>query len=234
MVQTRHFSKLFDLLWPWKWGQGHQNLISFLPSPSDVSVPVWFKSIHTFRRYGADKAFFNTLWPPVTLKIRSRSPKSNQFFAISQWYICASLVKIHQFLQEIWCRQGIFQHSLTSCDLENVDQGHQNLISSLPSPSDISVPVWSKSINFFRRYDADKLFFIILWPPMTLKIRSKSPKSNQSFAISQWYICASLITRGPMALYHSPEHWGYVGKTKLPQQQNNMHNSNKTHHLCRR
>ena len=51
--------------------------------------------------------------------MRSRSPKSNQFFYMSQQYRCASLVKIYSFLQEIWCGQAIFQQSKPSCDLEN-------------------------------------------------------------------------------------------------------------------
>ena len=38
--------------------------------------------------------------PPVTLKMGSRSLKSNQFFHMSQHYRCASLVKIYSFLQE--------------------------------------------------------------------------------------------------------------------------------------
>ena len=44
----------------------------------------------------------------VTLKIKSRSPKSNHFFSMSKWCFCASLVKIHQFVQEIECREGSF------------------------------------------------------------------------------------------------------------------------------
>ena len=37
----------------------------------------------------------------VSLKIRSRSPKSNDFFPMSQWCFYASLVEIHQLGQEI-------------------------------------------------------------------------------------------------------------------------------------
>ena len=44
----------------------------------------------------------------MTLKMASRSPRSNQFFFMSQQYNCASLVKIHPFLHEIGCRQAIF------------------------------------------------------------------------------------------------------------------------------
>ena len=80
-------------------------------------------------RQGADRPFSNNLRPPVTLKIGSRSPKSNKFLFMSQQYRCTSLVKIHPFILEIGCRQAIFQQSEPSCDLEKWGQGHQNLIS---------------------------------------------------------------------------------------------------------
>ena len=70
-------------------------------------------------RKGEEKPFSNNLSPPVILKMGSRSPKSNQFFFMSQQYSCASLVKIHPFLHEIGCRQAIFQQSKPLCDLEN-------------------------------------------------------------------------------------------------------------------
>ena len=38
---------------------------------------------------------------------------------IGKCYMFASLVTIHQFLQEMWCKQVIFQHFLSFCDLEN-------------------------------------------------------------------------------------------------------------------
>ena len=47
-------------------------------------------------RKGADKPFFNNLSPCVTLKIRSRSPRSYQFFTMSLPYRCTSLVSVAQ------------------------------------------------------------------------------------------------------------------------------------------
>ena len=44
--------------WPWKWGQGHQNLIISFPCLIGVSVQLWSKSTNWFRRYSADKAHF--------------------------------------------------------------------------------------------------------------------------------------------------------------------------------
>ena len=43
--------------------------------------------------------------PALTLKIRSRSPKPNQLFKMSQCYIHANLVKIHPSVHEISCKQ---------------------------------------------------------------------------------------------------------------------------------
>ena len=37
-------------VWPWKLGQGHQNIINSSPSPNYVSMQDWLKSIHWFRR----------------------------------------------------------------------------------------------------------------------------------------------------------------------------------------
>ena len=62
---------------------------------------------------------FKYLSPTVTLKMGSRSPKSNQFFFMPQQYSCESLVKIHLFLNDIGCQQAIFQQSKPLCDLEN-------------------------------------------------------------------------------------------------------------------
>ena len=64
-------------------------------------------------------AIFQNLSPSVTLKMESRSPKSNQFLSLSQQYSCTSLVKTHQFILEKGSRKAIFQQSEPSCDLEN-------------------------------------------------------------------------------------------------------------------
>ena len=66
---------------------------------------------------GCRQAIFNNLSLCVTLKMRSRSLKSNQFFSLSQQYRCTSLVKIHPFILEKWCRKTIFQQSEPSCEM---------------------------------------------------------------------------------------------------------------------
>ena len=53
--------------WPWKWGQGHQNLINSFTPPNHVSMQVWSKSIHWFKRYRVGK------------KLRGRDPHQKQY-----------------------------------------------------------------------------------------------------------------------------------------------------------
>ena len=48
---------------------------------------------------------FSSLSPTVILKIRSRSPKPQQLFIMSQCYIHVNLVKIHPPVQELSCKQ---------------------------------------------------------------------------------------------------------------------------------
>ena len=118
-MHTNHFPTNLSPPVTLKWGQGNQNLISSLTCPSVVDEQVWSKSIHSYKRQGADKPFSNNLSPPVTLQMGSKSPKSNQFFHMSQQYRCASLVKFYLFLQELGCGQAFFQQSKTSCGAEN-------------------------------------------------------------------------------------------------------------------
>ena len=83
----------------------------------------------------------------MTLKIRSRSPKSDQLFNSSQQCIYANLGKIHQLVQKI---------------MHINESGRQQ-------------------------------FYTFQSAPLTLKITSRSPKSNQLFPSSQQCIDASLV-----------------------------------------
>ena len=49
------FENFKVLVWPWKWGQGHQNQITSFPPPNNAYVQVWSKSIYWFSRQSADK-----------------------------------------------------------------------------------------------------------------------------------------------------------------------------------
>ena len=64
-------------------------------------MQVWSKFVHWFRRYRPETKFHTLKKVAVTLKIGSRSPKSNQFVPPSQQCICASLVKICSLVQKI-------------------------------------------------------------------------------------------------------------------------------------
>ena len=97
----RLISTVFMDSWPLKLSQGHQNLINSEPPPNNALVQVWSKSIHLFRRYRVGKPNLISFHGLVTLKMRSRSPKSNQHFLPSQLCIYASLVKIHPVAQKI-------------------------------------------------------------------------------------------------------------------------------------
>ena len=64
-------------------------------------------------------------WPfqsaDVTLKVKSRSQKSNQLFPFSQQCIFASLIKIHLLFQKITHGNHILDISKFPCDLEHKD-----------------------------------------------------------------------------------------------------------------
>ena len=112
----------------------------FFNYPNDTICKVWPDSIIWLKRSSADKLFCQNLTFKVLVDLEnmSRSPKSNNFCPMCKWCFYASLVKIHQLVQEIVCRQGSF-YSLYSYSV------------------------------------------------VTLKIRSMSPKSDQIFKLSQRY-----------------------------------------------
>ena len=130
--------------------------------PNDTIHQVWPESIIWFKRYGADKFFwlkFDIQSAGATLKMRSRSPKSNNFFLMSHWCFCASLVKIHPLVQEIECRQCSFLVFIVWWPWK-LSQGHQNLINSFNYLNDTIQKVWpeytiwpwSRSTQFAETY----------------------------------------------------------------------------------
>ena len=54
----------------------------FKDPPNGVSMSVWSKPGHEFRRNGAAKALTYTYMTKLTLKIKSRSPKSDHFLVL--------------------------------------------------------------------------------------------------------------------------------------------------------
>ena len=115
--------------------------------------------------------------------MRQRSPKSNHFFALSHWYFCASLVKIRILVQAIECRQGSFFNSLYS--VMNLKISSRSPISnqSFNYANGTIHNTWLLGQNpsiGSRDRSADKAHFSV-YSVMTLKIRSRSSKSNKIF-----------------------------------------------------
>ena len=90
------------MLYPWKSGWN--------PSTSSWDM------VHT-STFGLK---FGSLSPAVTLKIRSRSPKPNQLIIMSQCYIDANLIKIHQPVHEISWKQESVTLTLTPTPIGSV------------------------------------------------------------------------------------------------------------------
>ena len=125
------------------------SLVKFHPLVKEIMCTQTF--------YCINKAHFFEYYSVVTLKIRSRSPKSNHFFAPSLWCICASSVKFQPLVKEILCTQTFY------------------FINKDPLGS-----------------------FLSIYNVVTLKIRSRSVKSNHFFPTSWWCICASLVKFQPL------------------------------------
>ena len=64
------------------------NKLNSLDCPKGKAVLDWWESSQRLKKYINFSEVFTYLTPPVTLKMRSRSLKSNQLFSLSLWYIC--------------------------------------------------------------------------------------------------------------------------------------------------
>ena len=122
LIVLWHSSKGSDETWHKSWWTrtvfSEENVC---PQPvwTDLLLEKVVSIIHLFLCVWSMGAIFQNQSPRVTLKMGSRSPKSNQFLSLFQQYGCTSLVKMHPFILEIGCRKAIFQQSEPSCDLEN-------------------------------------------------------------------------------------------------------------------
>ena len=144
-MQTRLIFTIFIVWWPWKVGQGHENIINSFNYPNDTIHTVWPESIIWFKKQRAGNLFFGH---KLTFKV-----------LVWSW------------------KRG---------------QGHKNLTTSSSCPNGVSMQVWSKSTNWFRRQSADEAHFYSLYSVVTLEIRSRSPKSDHIFKPSQSYNIWSL------------------------------------------
>ena len=190
-VQTRLIFTVLIVWWPWKLGQGHQNLISSFNYPNDTIHKVWPESIICFKRQSADKLLFWSKFDiqsaGVTLKMRSRSPKSNHFFPMSQWCFPASLVKIHLLVQETVQTRLTFTVFIVWWPWK-LSQGHQNQNKSLNHPNITIYEVWPEyakvqETGSRQAFFGQNLKFSKCWCDREIKV--KSTKSNHFFPPSQ-------------------------------------------------
>ena len=109
-VQTMLILTVFIVWWPWKLGQGHQNLIK---SSNLLTIPkLQYIKFGQNQSFGSrDRVQTRVFWSKfdiqsagVTLKMRSRSPNLITSFP-NPSNVCASLVKIHPLVQKIESRQ---------------------------------------------------------------------------------------------------------------------------------
>ena len=94
----------------------------------------------------------------VTWKMRSRSPKSNHFFLMSQWCFSASLSKSTNCFRRWECRQGSFLVFIVWWP-RKWSEGHQHLIISCNYPNDTINKVWPEYIIWFTRYECRQAFW---------------------------------------------------------------------------
>ena len=71
----------------------------------------------------------------MTFKIRSRSPKPNQLFIMSQYYIHANFIKIHLWVHELSCKQESVRLTLTPMPKGSAPK----TMSPSPSVGDINI-----------------------------------------------------------------------------------------------
>ena len=113
MVQVSHFSTFLELLWPWKQGEGHQNLFnSFLP-PNNTHAYFWSWSIPK-----GDMSIFQHSQTFCDLENKIKITKIWSVLFHVPMIFCAYSRKIYPSIQEIKCRLGTFQHSLLSVTLK--------------------------------------------------------------------------------------------------------------------
>ena len=131
----------------------------------------------------------------------SRSPKSNQFLPLSQQYSCTSLVKIHPFILEIGCRKAIFQQSEPSYDFEKGSRSPKSNQFFFMSQQ-CSCASLVKIHPFLHEIGCRQAILqkSKLSPCVILKMRSRSPKPNQFFSMSQQYRCTSPVKTYPLIL----------------------------------
>ena len=118
----------------------------------------------------------------VTLKMRSRSRKSNHFFPMSQSCFCASLVKIHYCFRRYSADKAHFYSLLLWCPWK-LGQGHQNLINSLIIPM-IKYIKFGQNPLSGSRDRVQTSFFLSQYDIQSTVVTLKMRSSHQNLIIS--------------------------------------------------
>ena len=113
------------------------------------------------------------LYRRVTLKIRSRSPKSDQLLPPLQQCIYASLVKIPPLAQSIAQGNLILDISECRCDLEN-EVKVTKILSTLPLLPTVHLCEFGQNPSTGSEDNTWKPYFGHFSAAVTLKIRSRS------------------------------------------------------------
>ena len=154
-------------LWPWKWGQGHQNLIGSLACHIDVPMQVWRKS--------------------------STGSKDIPFTRLCPWKwgqghqnLISSLACHIDVSMQVW-RKSIHWFKRY--------RGYKNLSfkSSCALKSKIKVTKHNQLLSLHQcgLVEFHRLVHEISWVQVYVNytyMRSRSPKTNQLLTLSQWHI----------------------------------------------
>ena len=158
-----------------------------------------------------------SIYSVVTLKIRSRSSKSNHVFHPYWWYICASLVKFHPLVEEILCTQTFYFinkaplgsflsiYNVVTLKIRSRSQKSNHFFatslwcicaSSVKFQPLVEEILCTQTFYFINKAPLGS--FLSIYNVVTLKIRSRSQKSNHVFHPYWWCICASLVKFHPL------------------------------------
>ena len=148
-LEIRSSSPKSNHFFPLYWWCICVSLVKFHPLVKEIMRTQTFTAL--------TRLAFLSIYSVVTFKIRSWSPKSNHFFALSLWCICASSVKFQPLVKKILCTKSFY------------------FINKAPFGS-----------------------FLSIYNVVTLKIRSRSLKSNHFFPPYWWCICATLVKFHPL------------------------------------
>lgn len=119
----------------------------------------------------------------------------NTIYTISQslWNVI-SLVTIHPFLQEIWRKQVISQTFSPPVTLK-IESRSPKFIHFFLSLKIINITMFDHN-QLIPSGDMMKTrhFFNMLWPPVAVNMRSRLPKADQIFSVSQQLVSAGVVS----------------------------------------